>query len=212
MAGWLVYHPKRMISEKNGIKIYHDKTSNNQDPYVWNERFLHTFCHMSQIKQPQKDDIIFWVSGDRFPNFNKLVCDLVFVIDSKDYWRERNNIDCDDEIVDSNEAFIDHYRWAKDHYYKRRRRYTLKANPKLSFQPQNKDMGLVNIEDILSLCGYNVELLRKKIVANRGSRPLRLDDKIVPVLYSKIYQKSDIRLYGKQLQEIRKVHLELASK
>lgn len=212
MAGWLVYHPKRVESEKNGIKIYHDKTSHNQDPYIWNEKFLHTFCHMSQIKQPKERDIIFWVSGDKFPNFNKLFCDLVFVVDSKVYWNERNNINSDDKVVDSIESYIDHYRWVNDHYYKRRRRYTLKANPELSFQPQNKDKGLVNIEDILSLYGYNIDLLRKKIVANRGSRPLRLDDKIVSVLYSKIYQKSDTRLYGKQLQDIRKAHLELASK
>lgn len=212
MAGWVVYHPKRIISEKNGIKIYHDKTSGNQDPYIWNERFLHTYCHMSQIKQPKKNDIIFWVSGDTFPNFNKLFCDLVFVVESKIYWKERNDINEDDDIIDSNEAFIDHYRWVEQHNYKRRKRYTLKANSEKSFQPQNKNMDLVSIEaEILQIYGGDIYGLRDKLVANIGSKPLKLEDSTACELYNEINIKSQIKLYGKELQCIRKENLDLAS-
>jgi hypothetical protein len=55
---------------------------------------------------------IFWVSGDTFPNFNNLYCDLVFIIKEKTYWKNANTIDRTDAIIDTDEAYLDHYRWA----------------------------------------------------------------------------------------------------
>lgn len=211
MSGWLVYHPRRIISIKNGITIYHDKTSHNQDPYIWNYRFLHTYCHITQIKQPKRGDFFFWISGDTFPQFNKLFCDLVFVVDAKEYWKNKNSIDFSDEIVDSHEAYTDHYRWVEDHLYKRRRRYTLKACPELSFQPQNEDGNLINIEPILNKYGYDLHRLREGLVAQIGSKPLKLDDSTVCYLYNEIKLKAYIKLSGEDLQKIRLFNSDLAS-
>jgi hypothetical protein len=79
-------------------------------------------------------DINFSVSGDSFPNFSHLYCDLVFVVAEKVSWENANTIDRNDVIVDTDEAYNDHYRWAMhQHYLKRRRRYTLKTDSERSF-------------------------------------------------------------------------------
>ena len=79
MAGYIIYHPKRQSSTYKNTVIYHDNIRGNQDPYIWNRRFLHTYCHITQLS-PKIGYINFWVSGDTFPLFNHLYCDLVFVI------------------------------------------------------------------------------------------------------------------------------------
>src|SRR6267378_2209669 len=77
-AGWLVYHPARVTNVIDGTRVHYDETSNNQDPYVWNSRFLHSFCHITQMA-PELGDIEFWVNGDEWPGFTSLRCDLVLV-------------------------------------------------------------------------------------------------------------------------------------
>jgi hypothetical protein len=114
MNGYLIYHPPRDISTFGDMKVYHDPIKRgNQDPYIWNKQFLHTYCHITQLKLTQltRNDINFWVSGDTFPDFSHLYCDLVFVVQDKCLWKERNYVGCTDQIVDSKEAFIDHYQW-----------------------------------------------------------------------------------------------------
>lgn len=49
MNGYLIYHPTRRSSTFGDITVYHDGTTGNQDPYVWNTKFLHTYCHMTQM-------------------------------------------------------------------------------------------------------------------------------------------------------------------
>jgi hypothetical protein len=150
MGGYLVYHPKRTKSVFDNITIYHAPNGVHQDPYVWNSQFLHTYCHMTQMK-PEEEDTIFWVTGDKFPGFSHLFCDLVFVIQEKVYWEKANFISESSEIIDSHEAYIAHYQWAgREHYFQRRRRYTLKADPKRSFQPQNCDGSLIDIVPFLA--------------------------------------------------------------
>src|SRR4030042_2295763 len=137
MPGYLIYHPKRQRSKIDNLVIYHDSSRGNQDPYIWNRRFLHTYCHITQMS-PKEEYINFWVSGDSFPLFTQLYCDLVFVVQEKKYWTNRNFIAPNDPIVDTAEAYNDHYQWAYQHPYKSRRRFTLKADPLLSFQPQTQ--------------------------------------------------------------------------
>jgi hypothetical protein len=164
MEGYLIYHPRRCLSIFGSIKVYHDSPRGNQDPYIWNEHFLHTYCHITQI-QPVINDINFWISGNTFPNFSHLYCDLIFVIQDKFIWKERNCIDCNDPIVDSIEAFIDHDQWAErgEHCYKKRQRFTLKADPDRSFQPQNANKELIDIIPFLVEAGYSLERLRREL-------------------------------------------------
>lgn len=47
MSGYVIYHPKRAITTHRNTTIHHDPMRNsNQDPYIWNTRFLHTYCHI----------------------------------------------------------------------------------------------------------------------------------------------------------------------
>ncbi len=103
MSGYLIYHPSRAVAKFDAAVVYHDHIGGNQDPYVWNTQFLHTYCHITQMK-PSEGDINFWVSGDSFPNFSHLYCDLVFVVAEKAYWKSANTIDRDNAIVDTDEA------------------------------------------------------------------------------------------------------------
>ena len=66
MAGYLIYHPKREVSKFANLVVYHDSTTGNQDPYIWNQPFLHTYCHITQMS-PEVGHINFWVGGDTFP-------------------------------------------------------------------------------------------------------------------------------------------------
>lgn len=82
MSYYLIYHPARCHTVVNGFTIHHDKFGGNEDPFIWNERFLHSYCHITQLKN-EVGQINFWVSGNTYPNFTHLFCDCVFVIDEK---------------------------------------------------------------------------------------------------------------------------------
>jgi len=83
---YLIYHPAREKFVSGNITAYHDKFGGNEDPYIWNEQFLHTYCHITQLPN-EKNQINFWVSGEEkeFPNFTALYCDCVFVVAEKFY-------------------------------------------------------------------------------------------------------------------------------
>jgi hypothetical protein len=68
-GGYIIYHPRRQASMFGVVTVYHDTPIRNQDPYVWHRRFLHTYCHMTQMA-PAIGDINVWVSGDTFPHFS----------------------------------------------------------------------------------------------------------------------------------------------
>jgi hypothetical protein len=208
--GYLIYHPKRRVSNFGKVVVYHDSTTGNQDPYIWNQPFLHTYCHITQMS-PEIGHINFWVSGDTFPNFTQLFCDLVFVVQEKVYWQECNTIDRHNPIVESEEAFNDHYGWAEQHHFQRRRRFTLKANPLQSFQPQTSENKLLDVLPVLVQMDLSVETLRKGMHAGTGSCPLRLDDDVTNALYTWLQRSASIKLGGDVLARIRKEHRELAS-
>lgn len=209
MSGYLIYHPSRVVSQLENRVIYHDSTRGNQDPYIWNTQFLHSYCHITQMS-PQIGDINFWVSGDTFPNFSHLYCDLVFVVAEKQYWTEPNTIALKDSLVDSPQAYRDHYVWASQHFFKRRRRFTLKADPEPSFQPQNSHQQLIDIVPYLNNLGLSTEELRQELRAGFTSQPYRLSSHTKP-LYDYLAQQAAIKLVGAELGAIRQQNPQLAS-
>jgi hypothetical protein len=140
----LIYHPRRKCRQFGETTVYYDGTRGNQDPYVWNDAFLHSYCHITQFHS-EVGDVNLWVSGDRFPEFSRLYCDLVFVVAQKHPWADANDLSRCDPVVDSKEAWADHYRWYTEHPLKRRSRFTLKADPVRSFQPQEVGGRLVDV-------------------------------------------------------------------
>lgn len=202
MSGYLIYHPRRTESQIETLTIYHDSFDGNQDPYLWNTRFLHTYCHITQMT-PSVGDSNFWVSGDTFPAFSHLYCDLVFVVAEKVYWRDANAIAPDDPLVDTDEAFHDHYRWVWQHQFKRRRRFTLKADPVCSFQPQDDMHQLIDIVPYLSSVGLSLATLRHGLRSGYQSKPFRLDVHSES-LYAWLHQRAPVKLTGDTLPAIRK--------
>ncbi|MGE7923339.1 hypothetical protein ACQKND_09150 [Viridibacillus arvi] len=212
-AGYLVYHPKRKCSNFNGVYVHYDEPKHNQDPYVWNKQFLHSTCHITQMRTGP-GQINFWVSGDTFPDFSKLLCDLVFVVESKIFWKEKNNIEVYDDLVDSENAYKNHYYHIPiDHPYKKKRRYTLKADENLSFQPQSDANGnLVDILPFLLNEGYNIKKLQKMFISGVGSKPIPLEVRgIVESLYATIVNNATVKLYGEKLEKIYYDHPQLES-
>jgi hypothetical protein len=212
MAGYIIYHPARVTASFGNLVVYYDKPIGNQDPYIWNNSFLHTYCHITQMKS-EVEDINFWVNGDTFPEFNHLFCDLVFVVHEKVKWQKPNLIDRSDPIVESDEAYNDHYKWGKyEHCFKKRGRFTLKADPFRSFQPQTKENALIDIVPFLNEMGISLEELRNKMRSGKGSQPFPLKDRQVAItLYDNIERAATIKLKGHILQEVRQNHNKLSS-
>lgn len=210
MRGYLIYHPSRVVSMLNNRKIYHDAIGGNQDPYIWHKNFLHTYCHMTQMS-PQVGDINFWVSGNTFPYFTELYCDVVFIVERKEYWIEANRIDRESPMVDNDTTYNDHYRWAMcQHPLKRRKRFTLKATAQTSFQPQNNQGQLMNIVPLLNELGLPLEAIQRGLRAGFTSKPMRLGQ-MAQELYIKIRDMADIHLYGSELESIRNQNPQLGS-
>lgn len=210
MASHLIYHPKRQKQTFGSTTVYFDKPRGNQDPYVWNEPFLHSYCHITELAAPKADDINFWISGDNFPDFDSLQCDLVFVVAKRVEWADRNIISATDPIVDSADAYGDHYRWAYQHPYKTRRRTTLKAEPTRSFQPQDSSGNLVDVLPELNAMGFPTNSLRAALRKGFASKPMPLSSICANRLYSFV-KCSSIRLTGGQLRTIRSSNQSLAS-
>jgi hypothetical protein len=202
MRGYIIYHPKRQKSTFGDTVVYHDYKGGNQDPYVWNKSFLHTYCHITQMS-PQPGDINFWVSGDSFPNFSVLYCDLVFVVKEKIWWQNSNSIEQDDPIVDSPEAYSDHYKWHYQHYLKKLKRFTLKADPEKSFQPQDSNKELLEITQFLAEKNITLDTLRKGMKAGFNSKPHLIGD-ITSELYEYLNTTASIKLTGDRFEAIRK--------
>jgi len=203
MAHHLIYHPPRQRREFAEATVYFDQTTGNQDPYVWSKRFLHSYCHATELRRPEPGNLNFWVSGDSFPHFSQLLCDLVFVVEEVCVWTDRNWISEHDSVVESPEAYLDHYRWAHQHRYKRRHRRTLKADPGCSYQPQRSDGGLIDILPHLDFLGLSKDALRKSMTKGIASKPLVLSDAVALSLSDYIANKAAIRLTGDVLYAIR---------
>jgi hypothetical protein len=201
MNNYLIYHPKRMRTVVGKFTIYHDKFGGNEDPYIWNDKFLHTYCHITQLSN-EEEQINFWVSGDKYPNFTHLYCDCVFVIKEKHFWKDSNKIDRSDPIVDNDQTFEHNYKWANSgtHPLKKRRRYTLKADRDKSFQPQDKDKNLIDILPFLKINGFKTTDLIKSMTTKCGSRPFKFDSVFGQKLYDYLISTAVFKHYGKQLK------------
>lgn len=191
---WLIHHPERCTSSIKGATVYHDSFFRNQDPYIWNNQFIHSFCHMAQLGyRPKEDDIIFWVSSNDINNMECLYCDLVFVVDSSHKWFKRNpeNIaDFKDEggipffENENSELYKYHFRWVIDHVYKETKsngyqnikRVTLKAKANASFQPQ-KEHKLIDILPRLRELDIDLTGFSKK--AGTATKPFKINDRDV---------------------------------
>lgn len=211
MSGYIIYHPTRTVSDFDGQRVYYDYPTNNQDPYIWNEQFLHTYCHITQMS-PREGNINIWVSSHNLHQFTQLFCDLVFVVADKIYWRESNKIGRRDPLVDTADAFGDHYRWAMyQHPLKVRRRYTLKADPVRSFQPQNTDGSLIDIVPFLESQNVTLAELRRGLRAGFNSKPMRMSEDLAAKLYTWLNDQAPIKLTGNELRAIRQRNTHLAS-
>lgn len=209
---YIIYHRKseRFCTEINGLgKVYHDSFKGNQDPYIWNEMFLHSFCKITQIKK-EIGQYIFWVSSENYPNFEQLYCDLVFKVSSNHEWSNRNSIKANDDIVDNKQSFINHYKKGViQHQFtgeiRPKKRVTLKACKENSFQPQNEEQELIDIVPFLLKQGYSLTDLRKNISfyasgkMARTSKPMILSDKMSKSLFDYL-SSADIKIYGKDLK------------
>lgn len=232
IGGYIIYHPTRKKTRVKGTNIYFDDNNHNQDPYIWNNQFLHSTCHMTELKEIQKSQnfsnrffVIFGVSGDgneKFKDFSSLYCDLIFVVKEKISWNEEtlNDISSLNPVVDSNIAYVDHYFWVPiDHPYKSTRygRFTLKANSEKSFQLQNSDGNLINIlhlvTDVLDCTSSELrERIRKgKSDKSFRSYPVPLTENEVQELHNSINNIAQIKLRGPFLEKIRKSNSDLAS-
>lgn len=210
---WLVYHPERACSliAKQHI-VYHDNLSSNQDPYIWNDKFLHTFCHAPEVTTREKGQINFWVSGDTYPKFRKLFCDLVFVIDTVHSWSNANSISRQNPIVENDLAFEHHYKFGnlkegQSHYFKKKTRYTLKADSRKSFQPQDADRKLIDIMPFLVEHGINPAMLHQRMSLDKNgqkkksAKPLMIDNRIGHKLYKYLKDNAAIKLTGSFLAD-----------
>lgn len=209
MSGYLVYHPARAITHLDGHTVYHDHINGNQDPYIWNTQFLHTYCHITQMSA-QEGDINFWVSGNTFPLFTELYCDLIFTVQEKIYWPEANHITRHAPVVDSDTAFHDHYQWVWQHPFKRRRRFTLKATRSTSFQPQDSHGNLINILPLLQELGFSLDTLQRGLRAGFNSKPMRLEQH-AEQLFLLLSEGASIKHFGESLALLRAQHHYLAS-
>ena len=90
MAHYIMLHQNRIELKIDDINVYCDNFKGNQDPYVWSERFLNTFCKTTQIKASQlkKGDTLFWFSRQGNPSEDRWFVDLVFIVDEISYWEK----------------------------------------------------------------------------------------------------------------------------
>jgi len=203
---YLIYHPKRVRVCVGGQVVHCDSLKGNQDPYVWSDRFLHTFCHATQMTA-KVGHFNFWDSGDSWPKFSALYCDLVFVVNEIADWHDRNWMDEDDSIVDSPIAYMDHYQWVNrgQHRFKSewRVRRTLKADPAKSFQLQSLENELPDIVPLLSQDGISIEEVQSRFRAGCASKPMPLDRNQVNQLYGKVLDLPGRKLFGADLKLLR---------
>lgn len=204
MTCYLIYHPKREVAKVSSLTIYHDKFGGNEDPYIWNKQFLHTYCHITQLPN-EEGQINFWISGDTFPNFTALYCDCVFVVAvaGKHFWKDANTMRRKDPLVENDQTYEHHYKWGDEkyghHQLKRRRRYTLKADERLSFQPQDGSGGLIDILPFLNGQGVSTHKLRNSMNTGRGSRPFEIGETLGQKLYDYLVRESKVKLTGTML-------------
>lgn len=234
MNGRLLYHKTKGDGDHHGvvktrvgnITAYSDDFSGNQDPYIWQKVFLHSYCHMGQMREGfnkpkehpevEREDISFWITSNARGDYSQLYCDLVFVVADKVYWPIPNHIDRHDLPArsDSAAAFEEHYAWVGEHCLKPKkiakgyRRFTLKADPLKSFQPQDAKGNLLDIRPLLVELGIDLEALEKALgpkAKGSYSRPFLLDAQQTRDLYARVRDQANVRRTGADFERVRKL-------
>lgn len=195
---FIVPHPVRHIEyvcqyvvAKYGVrKVYCDDFSGNQDPYVWRNRFLHSYCKMNRIpcSKLQQGDYLLWISPvDKSQIEKRWLCDLVFEVDRVRPWdpkegkigREGANNRIQDTQLwgkllsdEDSYEYHDHFKWvdcrapgvakAQHVFGGRKIRRTLVATEK-SYQPQCGDGSLVDVTKLVSKFYGNRQLKWKPV-------------------------------------------------
>lgn len=216
MAHYIMLHQNRIEVKIDDIIVYCDNFKGNQDPYVWSERFLNTFCKTTQIKASQlkKGDTLFWFSRQGNPSEDRWFVDLVFIVDEISYWEKSDKAG---EAVDypfehyndvklstikyDDFSYEDHYQWAKKDHPKTssrpKRRFTIVAS-KESYQPQTENKKLIEINDncILNMFDHFPH-------GGGGFRCKEINDEEVKNIESYILKNKKIELKGTDLFKLR---------
>ncbi len=222
MNAYLLYHAKVHTSQfPCGFTVYHDYPRDNQDPYIWNKQFLHTYCHMKALRKETPEflegDLRFWVSAGKGvvrENYIALLCDLVFVVMDQHSWSNLNDLkvkdnprpDSPEEI--SPEAYEDHYKpGVSGHPWPEY--VTVKAHPDDSFQPLNEQQQRYDILDFLRKSGkVDMKALREAINDSKfSSYPFPLDPDVAGLLYERL-KKAPCKRTGEELQPLRRQYPE----
>lgn len=213
MADYIMLHQNRIKVEIGDTVVYCDSFEHNQDPYIWGEKFLNTYCKTSQIKvsQLKKGDKLFWFSrqgGDRW------FIDLVFIVEEIIYWEKSDKVG---KVVDhpfehyndvklttikyDEFSYEDHYKWAKTDHPKTssrpKRRFTIVAS-KDSYQPQtvNKELIEITNRDILDLFNPSPH-------PGKGFICKEINSDILKNIENYILEKKKIELRGTDLFKLR---------
>ena len=216
MANYIMLHQNRIEVKIDDITVYCDNFKGNQDPYVWSERFLNTFCKTNQIKASQlkKGDTLFWFTRQGTPSDDKWFVDLVFIVDEIIYWEKSDKVgkvgdnpfehynDVKLSTIQYDEfSYKDHYEWAKNDHPKTssrpKRRFTIVAS-KESYQPQTENKELIEINDkcILDMFSHSPR-------GGGGFRCKEITDKQVKCIENHILNKKKIELKGTDLFKLR---------
>ena len=217
MANYIMLHQNRIEVKIDDTIVYCDNFKGNQDPYVWSERFLNTFCKTTQIKASQlkKGDTLFWFSRQGNPSEDRWFVDLVFIVDEISYWEKSDKAG---EAVDypfehyndvklstikyDDFSYEDHYQWAKNDHPKTssrpKRRFTIVAS-KESYQPQTEHKELIEIKD-----KYILDMFEQSPRGGSGFRCKEITDKQVEYIENFILANKKIELKGSDLFKLRR--------
>ena len=217
MAHYIMLHQNRIEVKIDDTIVYCDNFKGNQDPYVWSERFLNTFCKTTQIKASQlkKGDTLFWFSRQGNPSEDRWFVDLVFIVDEISYWEKSDKAG---EAVDypfehyndvklstikyDEYSYKDHYERAKNDHPKTssrpKRRFTIAAS-KESYQPQTEHKELIEIKD-----KYILDMFEQSPRGGSGFRCKEINDKEVKYIESYILENKKIELKGSDLFKLRR--------
>lgn len=216
MSSYIMLHKDRVKVQIDDLKIYCDSLRRNQDPYIWNENFLHTYCKINQIKvsELKKGDKIFWFTRQ---GKSKWFVDLVFIVDSVHYWGKKQENQANSTEVKNVEfahynlvelsdvkydtvLYEDHYKWAKiDHPKKSnkcKKRVTLIASED-SYQPQTENGELIEIDN-------SFKVFFEREPDNRGFLCKKLTQYEVNYIDKYIENRCNKKLTGEVLSNLRR--------
>ena len=219
---YIVFHPDRArektlvqakalvsdtVAEEWQGHIWADKPGGNEDPFVFFERWLYSYCHATQLRRsPRRDDryisagsYLFFCSGDA-ANKGAIRVDTVFVVDRVAHW-PRNHHCLPEEFKahykDSQSILWDRhfkfpflgvhegkYTYVSRQWFDDKRRY--------SFLPVSKEGDRVQFA-LASTTPALRAIIQQKV---RGKYPVPLDDRQQAELLSLTLAESRIQVIG----------------